>query len=43
MAIQNQPTKRKKSKREKRTKFIVYLMIISMFLSTLLAGASFFL
>ncbi|MCP3032945.1 stressosome-associated protein Prli42 [Halobacillus sp. A1] len=43
MANQNQPVKKKKSKREKRTKFVIYLMIVSMVLSTLLAGASFFL
>ncbi|MEQ6387986.1 stressosome-associated protein Prli42 [Bacillaceae bacterium S4-13-58] len=34
---------KKKSKRERRQKVIVYLMIISMVLSTLVAGASFFL
>ncbi|QHT47094.1 stressosome-associated protein Prli42 [Bacillus sp. SB49] len=33
----------KKSKRERRMKVIIYLMILSMVLSTLLAGASFFL
>ncbi|MBP2003165.1 MULTISPECIES: stressosome-associated protein Prli42 [Halobacillus] len=43
MANQNEPAKKKKSKREKRMKFIIYLMILSMFLSSLLAGASFFL
>ncbi|MBH0229799.1 stressosome-associated protein Prli42 [Halobacillus sp. KCTC 3957] len=35
--------KRKKSKRERRMKVVIYLMILSMVLSSLLAGASFFL
>nr|WP_202406261.1 stressosome-associated protein Prli42 [Pontibacillus yanchengensis] len=40
---QNSDAPRKPSKREKRQKFIIYLMIISMLLTSLLAGASMFL
>ncbi|MRG86510.1 stressosome-associated protein Prli42 [Salinibacillus xinjiangensis] len=39
-AVQNKP---KKSKREKRMKIIIYLMVLAMILSSLLAGAGMFL
>lgn len=38
----NQPTKRKPSKRERRTKVMIYIMIIAMLLSSLTAGLAMF-
>lgn len=38
----NKPTPRKKSKRERRNKMLVYIMVIAMLLSTLSAGLSMF-
>ncbi|MFD2045942.1 stressosome-associated protein Prli42 [Ornithinibacillus salinisoli] len=39
----SKPMPRKKSKRERRVKFIVYIMIIAMLLSSLTAGLVMFL